>query len=406
MKKTILLIALVLFLFACFQPSNQIEAEQNIAVQFMKSASIDIANATCRVSAADMDTIVAYLSVSPTVISGEISNVPYGEDRLFEIMCYNSSGVMNYYGFTLVDINSFAPTVDIVLNQVDSTADVTIIGTFADTVESEEKIVFSANWDGTFNIYMMDIDGTNIRQLTESVNDDRFPQLSPDRSKVSFHRNTSEGPVSYVVDVETLELQHLGLASYKPQCISWHPSENSIVFHSGYNGTCDIFKYNMDTEIVTPLIVNNETNWVPVFSANGDKLLYYSKFNNQFRAYIANADGTNPIYLNPEGHPDERLPHMNPVYNNLVLFSGRNYENTYSQFGLYITDLEDGDISELIANNGINESWPDWSPDGEKVIYERNSGGNYGIYVLNRDGTGHTILLDTESGNEITPHWR
>jgi TolB protein len=341
------------------------------------------------------------------MISGEISAVPYGADRLFEIMCYNSSEEMNYYGFTLIDINSFAPTVEIVLNQVDSTADVTIIGTFADTVKSEEKIVFSANWSGSYNIYIMDVNGTNICQLTESDVDDKYPQLSPDRSKVSFHRYTPEGPICYAVDVETLELEHFYIDSYRAQCISWHPTENSIVFHSNYNGTCDIFKYNMDTEIVTPVIVDSLTNWVPVYSANGDKLLYYAKYNNQFRAYIANADGTNPIYLNSEGHADERLPHMNPEYNNLVVFSGRNYGyNSYSQFGLFITNLENGEINILIENNGINESWPDWSPDGEKVIYERNSGGNYGIYVINKDRSGHKALLDTESGNEINPHWR
>ena len=67
---------------------------------------------------------------------------------------------------------------------------------------------------------------------------------------------------------------------------------------------------------------------------------------------------------------------------------------------------ENGEINILIENNGINESWPDWSPDGEKVIYERNSGGNYGIYVINKDRSGHKALLDTESGNEINPHWR
>ena len=408
MKKIILFGLLVLFLFACFEPSNQIEAEQSIAVQFMKSANIDITHATCRVSASDMDTLSVYLTVTPTMISGEISNIPYGEGRLFEIMCYNSAGNMNYYGSSLVDINSLAPIVDIVLEPFNSEATVTIHGTFADAEETDEKIVFSANWNGNQDIYIMNTDGTNIRQLTSSSFDEKYPRLSPDRSKVSFHRQTPEGPICYAVDVETLELEHFDIDSYRAQCISWHPTENSIVFHSNYYGTSDIFKYNMDTEIVTPLIVNSLTNWVPVYSANGDKLLYYSKNNyNQFRAYVANADGTDPLYVNPEGHADERLPHMNPVYNNLVLFSGRNYgENAYSQFGLFITDIEADSIHELIATSGVNESWPDWSPDGEKVIYERNSGGNYGIYIINRDGTGHTALLDTDDGNELNPHWR
>ncbi len=407
MKKLLVCIAVVLLVLGCMQQNDPIQEEQSVALQFMKPASIDVVSAKCRVSADDMDTILTYLSVSPTMISGEVPDIPYGDDRLFEIMCYNSSGNMNYYGFALVDISSLAPTVNITLNQVDSTADVSIIGTFGDEEETEEKIVFSADWNGSFDIYIMDTDGTNIRQLTSSAYDDRYPQLSPDRSKVSFHRNnTPEGHICYIVDVQTLELEPIGLDSLAAQCVSWHPTDNTFIFHSAINGTCDIFKYNADTEEITPLVVNDETNWVPVYSGTGAEFTYYAKKDGMFRSYIVNADGSNRRVINPDGHPDERLPHINPVYDELILFSGRYYApGLYNTFGLYITDRESGNITELLSTEGVNESWPNWSPDGEKVIYERNYLSNYGIYVINRDGSGHKAILDTP-GDELYPHWR
>ncbi|MCK4531118.1 MAG: PD40 domain-containing protein [Candidatus Marinimicrobia bacterium] len=406
MKKTIIGICFILLLFGCFQQNNPIQAEQNITVQFLKSASIDVASATCRVSADDMDTMFTTLTVTPTMISGEISAVPYGADRLFEIMCYNSSEEMNYYGFTLIDINSFAPTVEIVLNQVDSTADVTIIGTFADTVESEEKIVFSANWSGSNDIYMMDIDGTNVKKLTSSIYNDNYPILSQDREKVSFHRWAAEGPIAYILDLETLEMEEIGVPGYRAHSFYWHPNGNGFLFHSNYYGSADIFSINLNTEIITPLIIDSATNWMPVYSQNGEKILYYSDKTGTFKIYIANSDGTNSLLLIPEGYGEERVPDMCPTDTNLVVFSGRGYsETSNSQFSLYILDRSTGEIAELTPESNYKESWPKWTPDGEKIIYERTSGGNLGIYIINKDGTENNSLMDTE-GNETYPHWR
>jgi TolB protein len=410
MKKTIVFIAIVLLLFGCLEQNNPIIEEQSIAVQFMKSADIDVASAKCRVSADDMDTLEVDLNVSPIMISGEIGDVPYGDDRLFEIMCYNSDGYMNYYGSSLVDINSLDPVVNIVLYQVDSSANVTIRGTFGDPEETEEKIAFVADWEGDHNIYIMDTDGTNIKQLTTAEGYENYPRISPDRSEVLFFRGIGDGhPQPYLVDIETLEETHITpLSSYDPQCMSWHPDGNSIVFHSGYNSTtANIYKYDFSSETVTPLIENSSTNWVPLYVNDGENLLYYSNITGTYKAYIANPDGSNPVMILPDSGGEEKLPNMSPVNNNLILIAGRDYSPTsYSQWGLFLIDRSDSSVTNIISTNGVDESWPVWSPNGEKIVYERNSGGNHGIYIINPDGTENTVLIDTPSGSEENPHWR
>ncbi|MDZ7797026.1 MAG: hypothetical protein U5N56_08265 [Candidatus Marinimicrobia bacterium] len=295
------MIFVFLFLFAgCFNPDDPaVSNAKNIQLQFMKQAGIDVASASCRVSAEDMDTLTADLTVSSTMISGQVPDVPYGDNRLFEIHCYNSDGVLNYYGSTIANINRSAPVINITLYPQEQYADVTIIGNFSTGEGTEEKIVSPADYSGTHNIYIMDTDGTNIRRLTDSDYDDRRPQLSPDRTKVTFYRNTHPDHIAYILDLETRELELLPLTEYTPSCISWHPDGNSLVFHSAYYGYCDVFNYDLQTHTVTTLIRNDTTIWVPVYSPDGNFLLYYTKVNNEFRAYIANADGTDPQLLNP-----------------------------------------------------------------------------------------------------------
>jgi len=132
MKKSILLLSILMLITSCFQQNDPIAQSREIPLFFAKSSDIDVAVATCQVSGDDMDTIRAALSVSSTEITGTVPAVPYGDDRLFEIFCYNSAGTMNYYGSVEADINSMAPVVNIVLYPYNNTADVTIIGSFGD----------------------------------------------------------------------------------------------------------------------------------------------------------------------------------------------------------------------------------------------------------------------------------
>lgn len=411
MKKAVLFLMVLVFLTACFETNLPSSAGRNVAFQLMKSTSIDIAEASCRISADDMDTIQVDLSISPTLISGEISNVPFGEDRLFEIFCYNSQGVMNYYGSTIMDINNIAVTVDITLFAVeDSMSSVTINGRFADDEETEEKIVFVADWNGDTDLYIMDTDGTNIRQLTNAIGNEDYPKISPDRSEVLFHRNFGDGhPQAYIVDIETLEETHLsGLNGYDVQCPSWHPSGNSIVFHSGYTGGhSNIYSYDFSTQAVTPLIEDSSTCWVPLYTDDGEKLIYYSNITGIYKAYIANANGSNPQMIRPDSCGEQRRPNICPVDDNIVAISGRGYSpSSYGQWGLFLIDRSDSSIANIISTDGVDEKGAIWSPDGSKILYERNYLGNHGLYIINPDGSENTVLLDTPSGNETRPHWR
>lgn len=409
MKKLLVCIVVILLVLGCMQQNDPIQEEQSIAFQFMKPANIDVVSAKCRVSADDMDTILTYLSVSPTMISGEVPGVPLGENRLFEIMCYNSSGDMNYYGFALADISSLSPTVNISLNQVDSAADVSIIGTFGDTGETEEKIVFSANYRGNYDIYIMDTDGSNVERLTSTSVNEYCPRLSPDRKKVVYQRSTDAfwGDECCILDLETKEVVIPEmLSNINTHYIQWHPGGNKIIFRTNIRNVPDIYEYDLTEKTLRPLIQNNRRDWTASYSADGLSILYCSEINGKFRMCIANTNGTDSRIVNLGYDTEERRPAMNPVNSNLVVYAGRYFDQSSStQFGLYMTNLSDSSISLVISTGGIDEKGPQWSPDGSVIYYAENNNSNYGIYKINPDGSGKTLILDSD-GNERYPHCR
>jgi len=406
MKKIMILIVVAFLLFACFEGGDQIPGEQNVTFQLMKSADIDVASAVCVVSAEDMDTLVVTLTVTPTSVSGEIEDVPYGEDRLFEIKTYNSSGLMNYYGSTLIDINSIAPTVNITLYPVNLTADVSIVGTFAGDEETEEKIAFVADYTGNYEVYIMDTDGTNIKKLTSSEYNANCPCISPDREKVVYQRPSEVGHQAFIVDVNTLEEIMLPLVEYSPHTLSWSPDGEKLLFTSWIYGYSDLFEYDIELDSVTCIIEDSSRIWGPRYTTDGEHVLFHSDASGTFRGYIANLDGSGMEMLSAAEGAEERTISQHPSDQDKFLFAGRGYSSTsHGQWGLFVLNRQSQEVGNIISTNHVDEKGPAWNQDGEKVIYERWDGNSHGIYVINVDGTNNTALLDTD-GNERYPHWR
>jgi Tol biopolymer transport system component len=67
----------------------------------------------------------------------------------------------------------------------------------------------------------------------------------------------------------------------------------------------------------------------------------------------------------------------------------------------------DGSNNHRLTNNYI-DSFPAWSPDGTKIIFQRNvedewSENSEGIFLINIDGTGLQKVL---SKGSLLPIWR
>ncbi len=71
---------------------------------------------------------------------------------------------------------------------------------------------------------------------------------------------------------------------------------------------------------------------------------------------------------------------------------------------IYLMNADGSDLVNL-TNNTYNDFMPDWSPDGERIVFvsNRESDGNWQIYTMNADGTD--VKKITSEGNNTTPKW-
>ena len=95
------------------------------------------------------------------------------------------------------------------------------------------KIVFFSNRDGNGEIYVMDSNGNNQVNLTNHPALDAAPTSSPDGTKIAFHSNR-EGDQDdiYVMNPDGANVVNLTRHPWEDRAPAWSPDGRWIAFHS------------------------------------------------------------------------------------------------------------------------------------------------------------------------------
>ena len=164
-----------------------------------------------------------------------------------------------------------------------------------------KKIVFTSLKDGDLDIYVMNADGSNVRQLTHSLGYDGGPWWSPDGKTIAYranHPTDSKDVADYkaliaqrlvrpnkmdlwLMDADggnQRQITHLGGASFGP---SWTPDGKRIVFSSNYHtdpklGNFDVFLVNTDGSGIEQITTSPVFDGFPMFSPDGKQFVWAS----------------------------------------------------------------------------------------------------------------------------------
>lgn len=161
-------------------------------------------------------------------------------------------------------------------------------------------IVFTSTRTGDLELWRMDIDGKNLLQLTDGLGYDGGAFFSHDSKKLVFRSSRPKteqekkeykellsqnlvAPTNmeiYTVDIDGNNLKQvtsLGKANWAPY---FHPSDKKIIFASNHHSTrgYDFQLYMIDTDgkNLKQITYESEFNAFPMFSKDGKKLVFAS----------------------------------------------------------------------------------------------------------------------------------
>jgi Tol biopolymer transport system component len=308
----------------------------------------------------------------------------------------------------------------------------------------DHGIVFSSARDGDFEIYVMDADGTDVRQLTKNESegvkeaDDGSPAWSPDGERIAF--------------TSTRDHEGDGLDSEELYLMAADGSGQTRLTESGGFGrpswsldgemllvgrraveqpTSEEEALRFELALMRPDGSETSTLFAPdallVFGAewspDGTKLAFSGCKIVERRLdcgiWIAGADGSDAQQLT-DGEGWSRAPAWSPDGARIAFTSDRDmngdcffHDCTGWNGEIYVMNA-DGSDQKRLTNDPGDDSSPTWSPDGTRIAFAalRNVRGavddpseNYEIYVMDAAGGGNLVQLTENTTWDWQPDW-
>jgi len=180
------------------------------------------------------------------------------------------------------------------------------------------QVAFESNRDDSTEteVYVIDLGtGTTTRLTDDSGFVDGQPAWSPLSTRIAFASDRdSAGTDIYLMDVDGGNVKRLTTDSSNDAQPTWSPTGDRIVFVSdriGGGGT-DIFVMDTLGNNVVNLTNNAALDLAPAWSPDGSKIAFHSNRDPAgFAIWVMDANGANPIKVSPTDPPCE-LPSWKP----------------------------------------------------------------------------------------------
>jgi Tol biopolymer transport system component len=259
---------------------------------------------------------------------------------------------------------------------------------------AQEKIAFETLRDGNFEIYVMNADGSNPVNLTNSAGDDLDPAFSPDGSRIAFTSSRDGNFEIYVMNADGTNQTRLTMKTAAGEGeVAWSPDGKKLAFTSGRDGNNEIYVMNADGTNQVNLTNNAAQDQEAAFSPDGSRIAFHSfRTGDGAEIFVMNANGTNPVNLtNTIGNDTEPVWH--PSGNKIAFRALRN-----GTIDIYLMNPDGSGQLDITPNTPSSfESQPVYNHDGTKLAFRSNRDGNNEVYVMNQDGTSQVNLSNNAS---------
>jgi Tol biopolymer transport system component/DNA-binding winged helix-turn-helix (wHTH) protein len=267
------------------------------------------------------------------------------------------------------------------------------------------SVVFVSDRDGNGEIYIQEIDGSNLRRLTNHPAHDEFPTFSPDGTQIVFNSNRADENFDvWVMNTDGSGLRRLtnwmSDEEIRPNC--WSADGTQLLFASNRDGKGNIYK--MDAEPFAPVKILDAEDanlHTPVYSPAGNKLVYVAEADNKSGALHVLDLETKDDKVILTSEVSEMHPAVSPDGRSIAL-----QHRLDANAEICVISVDGGELRNL-TNNPARDVQPSWSPDGSRIAFSSNREGNYDVfalYVLNADGTNQHRIYYSNAINSF-PSW-
>ncbi len=277
------------------------------------------------------------------------------------------------------------------------------------------RLAYLSDADGVANLYMRDLEGRDVRQLTRRRTAVVAAGWSPDNTRLAFlalpedastETDQSDAPLAlYTVELATGNITLVRRDMQNTLDLAWSPNGERIAFTRFDNGVQNIYVTRLDG--TSPLINLTNTSFndsQAAWSPNSERIAFVSDEAGDLDIYVMAADGTGRTRLT-DNPTQDTAPTWSPDGTQIAFVSDRNGSPQLFRMG------DNGADQQLLAGTLSNVTSPAWQPLPRPPVVNRIAfaagavRGFSNLFVINTTGTGRVTLINTPEFDTITPAW-
>jgi Tol biopolymer transport system component len=266
------------------------------------------------------------------------------------------------------------------------------------------------NPDGRSHLFTLDLATRSIRQLTSGRNhNDANARWSPDGKKIAFISSRSGSWDLYVMNADGTDVQRITdhpAADHDPR---WMPDMQSLIFSSERDSRSDLYRVWLKDRRVDRLTHHFVGRAImPNISPDGRSVAFAAQTLQRlqfwdFQVHVLDlASGKTRALDNSGG---ACWPNWSPDGKQLANVLLAKEPST-----LQIRNADGSGAREIAVDPKRWAYYPDWSSDGKLIAFsvspQHHQGEDWDLAIVPADGKGSVQKLTTGPGNDRLPDWK
>jgi TolB protein len=256
------------------------------------------------------------------------------------------------------------------------------------------RIAFISDRTGSPELWVMDWNGDNQKQLTKHNALALAPTWSPDGKHLVFTSYLRGTPALYLLTPQEGYLKLLWDQGGVNSSASISPDGSTVAFASSVDGNVDIYTIPIEggtaQRLTTARGIDTQPSWAP----NGRQIAFTSSRSGSPQLYQMDADGSNVRRVSFGGYFHDE---------GTWAYDGTRIACTTRDEGTFQIATIDAVSTErtVISAPGNNES-PCFSPEGSMIAFASDRTGRPQIYITDANGIPRQL---TSEGSNHSPTW-
>lgn len=243
-----------------------------------------------------------------------------------------------------------------------------------------KRVAFTSWRDGNGDVYVVDQDGKNLRQLTHAPSGEQEPSWSPDGSRIVFRRGMGDSVSIVSMILEGLR-ERVMVTGNNRQFPSVSPDGHQLLFGLWKPSGPTILVMDIDGSRQHELGSGMQATWSP----DGSRIVFAAPLSDRtLRVFIANADGTNRRQVSQADGLHE-YPTWSPDGKRIAYFAST--RGTHDAVIRVVNVDGTNDVAITKHTRPYLDETPSWFPDSKRLAIQSDRDGVMRVYIIGMDGT-------------------